>query len=295
MILQNPTLWDSLVQALTAGRLTMPLVIAGPSSIGKTTLIKKFCRHLWCRGGGEDDCIICRQVASGVYPDLIWLEREEGSSEIKLEQTQAMLKRLASSSLLGGLRVAVIAEAEYLNENSGNALLKYLEELPASCLFFLSTSQPSRLLPTIQSRAMYLSLSPVSPARLIREFSWDPAFSPVKRQEQICLSGGCPGFLVRWQEDEALWQEVRGQAGLMSRWWQGERLAHRELVSAMATLTLTEQRYFLQELIRLLELQLTVECEPRLNRLPFLWRARQALQNYVSPRLLLDIIFYTSL
>lgn len=294
MILQNPTLWDSLVQAFTAGRLTMPLIIAGPSSIGKTTLIKKFCRRLWCPGGGEDDCIICRQTISGVYPDLIWLEREESASEIKLEQTQTMLKRLALSSLLGGMRIAVIAEAEYLNENSGNALLKYLEELPTRCLFFLSTSQPSRLLPTIKSRAMYLSLSPVSSEKLSREFSWDQTLSLSERQEQVSLSGGCPGFLMRWQEDEALWQEVRAQALLVSRWWQGERLAHRELASAIAALTLAEQRDFLQELIRLLELRLAAEREPRLNRLPFLWRARQALENYVSPRLLLDTIFYTS-
>src|SRR3989338_2705648 len=298
MILQNPTLWESLVQAFTAGRLDAPIILAGQHSVGKTTLIQKFCQRVWCKSGGEDSCQVCQQVISRLYPDLFWVEREDGASEIKLEQTQALLQRLASTSLLGGVKIAVISEAEYLNASSGNALLKYLEELSPRCLFFLSTNQPSRLLPTIRSRAMYLSLPPVSHDKLLREFSWDPNLSALEREQQIWLSGGCPGFLMRWQEDEAFGQEVKERAELVGRWWQGDRAAHREIITSFDKTSLAEQRDTFQELIRLLELWIVKPQKkepPGLNRLPALWHSQMALRSYVSPRLLLDTLFYTSL
>lgn len=145
---------------------------------------------------------------------------------------------------------------------------------------------------------MYLSLPPVSRDKMSREFSWEPNLSPAEREEQAWLSGGCPGFLVRWQEDEALWLEVKERAKLIGRWWQKDRVAHREIAASFDKTSLAEQRDIFQELMQLLELWLARPSgkePPSLDRLPALWHAQAALQSYVSPRLLLDTLFYTSL
>ena len=68
-----------------------------------------------------------------------------------------------------GLRqVFVIGDAETLvpqesSQEAANALLKLLEEPPASTLLILTSSEPGRLLPTIRSRTMPLHLPPLAP------------------------------------------------------------------------------------------------------------------------------------
>ena len=74
-----------------------------------------------------------------------------------------------------GLRqVFVIGDAETLvpqesSQEAANALLKLLEEPPASTLLILTSSQPGRLLPTIRSRTMPLHLPPLAPDK-VEEF-----------------------------------------------------------------------------------------------------------------------------
>ena len=62
-------------------------------------------------------------------------------------------------------------QADDLNINAANALLKSLEEPPTRALFLLVSSEPSRLLPTIRSRSRRLDLSPLAPEPLKRAVS----------------------------------------------------------------------------------------------------------------------------
>ncbi len=87
---------------------------------------------------------------------------------------------------LGPRQVFVIGEAETLvpqesSQEAANALLKLLEEPPASTYLILTSSEPGRLLPTICSRTMPLHLPALSPDSVeeflveVGEVSWDDA------------------------------------------------------------------------------------------------------------------------
>ena len=65
---------------------------------------------------------------------------------------RAVLSPLLQSSVRGGLRVVLVQPAETMNTQAANALLKMLEEPPASVVFLLVTHNKDRLLPTIKSR-----------------------------------------------------------------------------------------------------------------------------------------------
>ena len=85
--------------------------------------------------------------------DISTVTPEESSGkrgEIKIEQIKELLHQI-SLSPLGKCRIAIIYNAERLNQSSGNMLLKTLEEPTGDVLFVLSAENNS-VLPTIKSR-----------------------------------------------------------------------------------------------------------------------------------------------
>jgi DNA polymerase-3 subunit delta' len=75
--------------------------------------------------------------------------------EIKLSSVRDIKKEL-SLSALGGKRVVIVSQAENMNTQSQNALLKTLEEPPANTVFILTSSARARLKPTILSRCQMM-------------------------------------------------------------------------------------------------------------------------------------------
>jgi DNA polymerase-3 subunit delta' len=104
------------------------------------------------------------------HPDFILVERieDEKSGKLKKEitvtQARDLRDRLQRTSWNNGYRVVIINDAELLNLESGNALLKLLEEPPQRTIFFLLVENEASLLVTIRSRLQlfYFSLVPVS-------------------------------------------------------------------------------------------------------------------------------------
>jgi len=86
-----------------------------------------------------------------------------------LAVAQTMRSHAHTRPAVGLRQVFVIGDAETLvpqesSQEAANALLKLLEEPPASTLLILTSSEPGRLLPTIRSRTMPLHLPPLPPA-----------------------------------------------------------------------------------------------------------------------------------
>src|SRR5260221_11148768 len=91
--------------------------------------------------------------------------REEGvepakkkSEQIRIEQVRELGDFLAVGTHRAGLRVILVYPAEAMNANTQNALLKNLEEPPPATVFLLVTTQAERLLATVRSRCLKLTL-----------------------------------------------------------------------------------------------------------------------------------------
>lgn len=125
------------------------------------------------------------------HPDFILLEREEGGREIKIKQTRELVARMQMTSALGGFKVALIAEADRLNEESANALLKSVEEPSGASVYLFISEQSSRLPATLRSRLASIAFSPVPFSEMSGTFS----------EEFIRASRGCPGIASRLQAD----------------------------------------------------------------------------------------------
>jgi DNA polymerase-3 subunit delta' len=138
----------------------------GPAGTGKRTAARAFAAALISRDSG-DPADAERRVASGVHPDLTWVERR-GAHEILVDDIRrGVVREVALRPFEANRRVFVIADAERMNEESQNALLKTLEEPSPFAHLVLVSSAPGRLLPTITSRCRSIRFGPVPPEHIV--------------------------------------------------------------------------------------------------------------------------------
>jgi DNA polymerase-3 subunit delta' len=144
---------DRLLGAQTQNRLPSAMIFAGPSGIGKRKVAHALTQALLCEKLKSDacgKCGPCLRVEAGQSEGL--LDVEPTGATIKIEQSRDVLQFLTLQKI-GRARVIVVDEAQLLNPQAGNALLKVIEEPPPSTYFILISSNSSALLSTIRSRA----------------------------------------------------------------------------------------------------------------------------------------------
>jgi DNA polymerase-3 subunit delta' len=159
-----------LQDGLRRARLPGALLLCGPEGVGKKALALATARALLCHAGAGEACgacPACHRSAKGLHPDLFLLE-PEGTS-IKIERVRDLVREIGGRPFEGRARAFVVDDAHLLTEQAQNALLKSLEEPPATSHVMLVTAAPQALLTTIRSRCQVVRLGGL-PASLLEAF-----------------------------------------------------------------------------------------------------------------------------
>lgn len=157
-----------LVRALETGRVPHAYLFCGPAGCGKHTAGIALAMALNCEvepGAGCGRCATCERIAAGIHPDVRTLEPSGPSRTIPIADVRTQV--VAAVGLPpheAKARVFLIEEATTLLGPAANALLKTLEEPPASTHFILGTAAPDKLLPTIRSRCQKVGFVALPPA-----------------------------------------------------------------------------------------------------------------------------------
>ena len=131
----------------------------GPPGSGKRQAARAFAAALLA-AGADDPEDAERRVWAGVHPDLTWVE-PRGAHDILVDDVRTQIVRQAAlRPFESRRRVFVIVDADRMNEESQNSLLKTLEEPAPFAHFVLVSSAPGRLLETIPSRCRPDPLQP---------------------------------------------------------------------------------------------------------------------------------------
>ena len=104
-----------------------------------------------------DACPSCRQTAGDVHPDVHWLRPESKTRIIKVEAMRELLRTLNMKATGPGWKLGIISGADRMREEAANTFLKTLEEPPPRSVLILLTTEPGRVLETIQSRCLRLN------------------------------------------------------------------------------------------------------------------------------------------
>lgn len=205
---------------LARGRLASTYLFVGPAGVGKRSFALKLAQALLCREHDEKDldccgrCPSCVQVAANTHPDLLLVARPPERAEIPValligskerRMQEGLCHDIGLKPFMGGRRIAIIDDADHLNEEGANCLLKTLEEPPPRSVMILIGTSADRQLPTIRSRSQIVRFAPLEPelaAGLLMEEGL-----AADRREALVLAERSGGSLqkARHLADEALW------------------------------------------------------------------------------------------
>jgi DNA polymerase-3 subunit delta' len=126
-------------------------LFSGPAGSGKRTVARAFASALLTDGAADPEAAAVR-VAHGAHPDLTWVAPASAAGILVGDIDEAVVAGAARTPFEARRRVFVIENADELNDQAANRMLKTLEEPPSFAHLILLTSRPAEMLPTIASR-----------------------------------------------------------------------------------------------------------------------------------------------
>lgn len=205
-----------LLRAVETRRLAHAYLFDGPPGVGKRSAAVGLGLALACPrspGRGCGACDVCRRILAGNHPDVRTIAA--ATAQILIEQAQEIVLLAATRPHEAPARVLIIDEADRLNPNAANCLLKTLEEPTQANHLVLVTAAPDRLLPTIRSRTQRVRFVPVAPPTLV-EIAVRRGADRARAETAAALAGGSVARLLELAagsdeaqaESAALWQTV---------------------------------------------------------------------------------------
>lgn len=166
--------WSSLVgqqhaiatlqRAVGGHGMTHAWLFTGPPGSGRSNAAIAFAAALQCERGGCGECHTCHTVLAGSHSDVSVTRTE--TAVIKVEGIRELVMRSALAPAQGRWQIMIVEDADRLNESSGNALLKAIEEPSPRTLWLLCAPTVEDVLPTIRSRCRNVVLSTPSAAEV---------------------------------------------------------------------------------------------------------------------------------
>jgi DNA polymerase III subunit delta' len=186
-------------------RIAHAYLFSGIQAIGKKTLAREFIKAINCEKSEHlhdacDECPSCRKIDRESHPDVFSVEAE--GQFIRIDAIREMQKRMTCKPLEARMRGFIIDDADKMNDQSANALLKMLEEPSPSNVLILVTSRPYYLLPTIVSRCQHMRFNPLSPETVAKFLVHRADMDHQRAILVAALSGGSIGNAIQLDQED---------------------------------------------------------------------------------------------
>ena len=209
-IIGHHQILEQLYHAIASNRVAGAYLFVGVANVGKETVALHFAKSINCLTSDEGacgTCLACRKADDGNHPDL-QIIRPSGTF-IKIDQIRELQKRIIYRPLEGVRKVYILTEAEQMNLEAANCLLKTLEEPPADSVLILLTTNLDALLPTIRSRCQIIPFHPLVVSELAGHLMERFNIDENQAFTVATTAGGAVGkALTMLQEGEGLDEEI---------------------------------------------------------------------------------------
>ncbi len=148
-----PSFRNAVSSAVASSKLSHALIFEGASSEIRISAAKETAMAILCKGSNKPckNCSACHKVTIDSHPDLHIISKD--GAMIKVDEIRDIKEKAKVYPNDGDKSVFIICEAQNMNPQAQNALLKIFEEPARHVCFILTCPSKSSLLETITSRA----------------------------------------------------------------------------------------------------------------------------------------------
>ena len=158
---------QTLKNAIKTDRVSHAYLFSGTRGVGKTTMARILAKALNCLAVDKPTtkpcckCDSCTAINIGEDIDVIEID---GASNNRVDEIRELRENAIYRPARSRFKIYIIDEVHMLTTSAFNALLKTLEEPPSHIKFIFATTEPNKVLATIQSRCQRFDFSNIRPA-----------------------------------------------------------------------------------------------------------------------------------
>lgn len=170
-IIGNDLLKKQFSDAIKHERVSHAYILSGEKGIGKKITAEAFALNLLCDNRDEDGnacfrCPSCKKIMENNHPDVIRVTHEKPSIITVDEIREQLIDTIDIRPYYGKYKIYIVNDADLMNQQAQNALLKSLEEPPEYVVIMLLCQDEKNLLDTIYSRAFKIKLKPCTDSQI---------------------------------------------------------------------------------------------------------------------------------
>lgn len=165
---------QTLKNAIKTGRVAHAYLFCGTRGVGKTTMARILAKSLNCLKATEpttEPCLTCDSCVAINTGDDIDVIEIDGASNRGIDNIRELRQNAIYRPARARYKIYIVDEVHMLTAEAFNALLKILEEPPAHVKFIFATTEPNKVLPTIQSRCQRFDFSAISPETIGKQLA----------------------------------------------------------------------------------------------------------------------------
>ncbi len=181
---------QTLKNAIKTDRVAHAYLFTGTRGVGKTTMARVLAKALNCLAVDEptaEPCCKCDScVAINIGEDIDVIEID-GASNNRVDEIRELRENVIYRPARSRFKIYIIDEVHMLTVSAFNALLKTLEEPPSHIKFIFATTEPNKVIATIQSRCQRFDFNNIGPASIAEQLKFILEQEKIKYEEDLVL------------------------------------------------------------------------------------------------------------
>jgi len=180
----------TLRNAIKTDRVAHAYLFTGTRGVGKTTVARILAKSLNCLASDAPTptpcckCQSCIAVNAGDDIDVIEID---GATNNGVDQVRELRQNAIYRPARARFKIYIIDEVHMLTTQAFNALLKILEEPPSHVKFIFATTEPNKVLATIQSRCQRFDFSNIAPTVIAGQLRSILKLEKIKYDDEMIL------------------------------------------------------------------------------------------------------------